>query len=181
MKRSWFLMTVLMAFVGTLAFAGGTRGASAMSEGPLCGSWYGGSYNPDNAGYKYQYTFIPTGKGRWYVMADGAYNPDSLGAAVATTWTGEVIERDGKYEIRLLALTTNDPTEPPEEVPTVHGVQGFITLDSDGKATINYNSWGAYNWGDSPFVSEPAMWMLPPDSGPITETIQRMSVEATAP
>lgn len=181
MKRSWFLVTVLIAFAGTLAFAGGTRGASAMSEDPLCGSWYGGSYNPDNAGYKYQYTFIPTGKGRWYVMADGAYNPDSLGAAVATTWTGEVIERDGKYEIRLLALTTNDPTEPPEEVPTVHGVQGFITLDSDGEATINYNSWGAYNWGDSPFVSEPATWMLPPGSSPITETIQRVSTQAAAP
>jgi hypothetical protein len=181
MKRIWFIVVVIMAMAGSWTFAGGMRGSASLSEDPLCGSWYGGSYNPDNAGYKYQYTFIPTGKGRWYAMADGAYNPDSLGAAVKTTWTGEVIERDGKYEIRLLALTTNDPTEPPEELPTVHGVLGFITVDSDGKATISYDSWGAYNWGDSPFKSEPAVWMMPPGAGPIIETIQRMSMAVAAP
>jgi len=105
MRRIWFLVFVLMAFIGSWVVAGGVKAAD-----PLRGSWYGGSSNPDNAGYKYHYTFIPTGTGRWYAMADGAYNPDSLGAAVATTWTGEVIERNGTYEIRLLALTTNDPT-----------------------------------------------------------------------
>ena len=150
MKRMCFLVAVVLTLVSTVAFAGGTKSSAPLNDDPLRGTWYGGSYNPDNAGYKYQYTFIPTGKGRWYVMADGAYNPDTFAAAVATTWTGEVIERDGRYEIRLLALTTNDPTDPPEELPTVHGVLGFITLDSDGKATINYDSWGAYNWGRMP-------------------------------
>ena len=181
MKRPLFVGMVIMAVVGSLAFAGGTGDSAASGQDPLCGSWYGGSSNPDNAGYKYHYTFIPTGKGRWYVMADGAYSPDSLGAAVATTWTGEVIARDGKYEIRLLALTTNDPTEPPEELPTVHAVRGFLSVESDSKVVINYESWGAYNWGDSPFESEPAVWMFPPGTGTITETIQRMSMAVLSP
>jgi hypothetical protein len=115
-------------------------------------------------------------------MADGAYNPDSLGAAVATTWTVEVIARDGEYEIRLLALTTNDPTEPPDELPTVHAVRGFLSVESDGKAVINYESWDAYNWGDAPFESEPAAWMFPPGTGTtITETIQRLSMAELSP
>jgi hypothetical protein len=176
MKRVWFFVFVLTAFIGSWVVAGGVRDAD-----PLRGSWYGGSSNPDNSGYKYHYTFIPTGPGRWYVMADGAYNPDTLGAAVATTWTGEVVEREGKYEIRLLALTTNDPTEPPEELPTIHVVMGSITVESEGKVTINYDSWGAYNWGDTPLKSEPAAWMLTPGSGPITEVIHRLSMDVVAP
>lgn len=181
MKRTLLLGGAIMALVGSLAFAAGNRESAASDRDPLRGSWYGGSSNPDNAGYKYQYTFIPTGAGRWYVMADGAYNPDSLGAAVATTWTGEVIARDGKYEIRLLALTTNDPTEPPEELPSVNAVRGFLSMESDSKVVINYESWGAYKWGDAPFVSEPAKWMLRPGAGKITETIQRMSTAVKAP
>jgi hypothetical protein len=111
-------------------------------------------------------------------MADGAYNPDTLaGAAVATTWTGEVIQRDGSYEIRLLALTTKDPTDPPEELPTIHVVRGSVAVESEGKVTINYESWAAYKWGDTPFDSEPATWMLPPGKGPITEVIHRLSME----
>jgi hypothetical protein len=174
MRRTWFLVFVLTALIGSWLFAGGN------TEDPLRGSWYGGSSNPDHAGYKYHYTFIPTGTGRWYVMADGAYNPDSLGAAVATTWTGEVIERDGAYEIRLLALTTNDPTEPPEELPTIQVVVGSLTIKSDDEAAINYDSWASYKWGDAPFKSEPAKWMLPPGAGPISEVIHRMDTEAAS-
>jgi len=170
MRKAWFLAFLLVALAGSWL--------QAQSGGdPLRGTWYGGSSNPDNAGYKYQYTFIPTGKDRWYVMADGAYNPDSLGAAVWTTWTGEVVKRSGRYEIRMIALLTNDPVHPPEELPTIHGVMGLLTLNSERQVTINYDTWAAYKWGDDPFVSEPQSWMLAPGKGPpITEVINRMSM-----
>lgn len=38
--------------------------------------------------------------GRFFAMADGAYNPDSLGAAVAITWTGELV----KKTVRILLV-----------------------------------------------------------------------------
>jgi len=120
------LTVVILAFGSSfMVFAGG------VSECSPAGTWYGGSYNPDNAGYKYQYTFSPMKAGRFFAMADGAYNPDSLGAAVATTWTGELVKKSGKnYEIRLIALTTNDPTEPPEELPMIWAVRGDARLET---------------------------------------------------
>lgn len=78
MKKVWILTAVLIVLGAAPIFTNGTQDVA------LRGTWYGGSSNPDNAGYKYQYTFIPTGPDRFYVMADGAYNPDSLGAAVST-------------------------------------------------------------------------------------------------
>ena len=70
-------------------------------------------------------------------MADGAYNPDSLGAAVATTWTGEVVKTTANsYEIRLIALTTNDPTAPPEELPMIWAVRGDLEMDGCDRITI---------------------------------------------
>lgn len=81
MKRQWILLLGMLVALTVPVAAGGTTDE-------LQGTWCGGSSNPDNAGYKYHYTFIPTGRNRWNRMADGAYNPDSLGAAVATRWTG---------------------------------------------------------------------------------------------
>jgi hypothetical protein len=62
------------AFVAFLALAIGVTGvfAGGVQKGgadPLCGTWYGGSDNPDHAGYKYQYSFVPTGPDRWFVLA----------------------------------------------------------------------------------------------------------------
>ncbi|HKJ84523.1 MAG TPA: hypothetical protein VKA06_00530 [Spirochaetia bacterium] len=170
MKRLVLLMAVMLVFGGML-FAGGAK------EDELRGTWYGGSSNPDNAGYKYQYTFVPTGRARWYAMADGAYNPDSLGAAVATRWTGEVVRRNGVYEIRLIALTTNDPTEPPEELPSVQAVRGRVTFDEDDAVQIVYDLYAIYDWGQTPFVDQPGAWFLAPGEGVIEESLMRMQSE----
>jgi hypothetical protein len=86
MKRV-LVTVVVLAIVVTGAFAGGVRDKEGGTD-PLCGSWYGGDPNPDIIGYKYHYSFIPAGPDRWYIMAQGIYNPDSLGAAVMSKWTG---------------------------------------------------------------------------------------------
>lgn len=171
MKRKWILTVLVLVVVAVPPlFAMGARDE-------LQGTWYGGSSNPDNAGYKYQYTFIPTGPNRWYAMADGAYNPDSLGAAVATRWTGEVVKSGGRYEIRLIALTTNDPDEPPEELPTIQAVRGWIESEGEGEVMISYDLYALYDWNQVPFEEEPEAWLLAPGEGLIEEAISRVSSE----
>jgi hypothetical protein len=134
------LTVVILAFGSSFLVC-----AEGVSECSPAGTWYGGSYNPDNAGYKYQYTFVPMQAGRFFAMADGAYNPDSLGAAVATTWTGELVKKKGKnYEIWLIALTTNDPTEPPEELPMIWAVRGDVQLDGCDQIKITYGWFAIY-------------------------------------
>ena len=161
---------LILVFISSFSVYAGGAGESA-----LAGTWYGGSYNPENAGYKYQYTFSPIKAGRYFAMADGAYNPDSLGAAVATTWTGEVVKTTAdRYEIRLIALTTNDPTEPPEQLPMIWAVRGDLEMDGGGRVNIEYTWFAIYEWDKIPFVDEPAAWNLYAGSDPIVETIKRM-------
>jgi hypothetical protein len=156
--------------------------SSGVSECSPAGTWYGGSYNPENAGYKYQYTFSPMKAGRFFAMADGAYNPDSLGAAVATTWTGEVVRaKANSYEIRLIALTTNDPTEPPEELPMIWAVRGDLKIDGCDTITITYTWFAIYKWDTVPFVDAPVSWNLHAGDDPIVETIRRMPTGTTLP
>jgi hypothetical protein len=171
------LTVLLLVFIASSPiYAGGTGECSP------AGTWYGGSYNPENEGYKYQYTFFPIKAGRYSAMADGAYNPDSLGAAVATTWTGEVYRAEGdSYEIRLIALTTNDPTEPPEELPMIWAVKGDLEVDGCDTITITYNWFAIYEWDKVPFVDEPIAWNLYAGSDPIVETIQRMPTGTELP
>ena len=170
------LLCVLTVIATAPLFAAGSQ------EGSMTGSWFGGSSNQENAGYKYQYTFIKNGPNSYYATADGAYNPDSLGAAVATNWTGELIEgEDGSYTIRLIALTTNDPVEPPEELPTILAVEGALEMNGAEKMTIRYHYFAAHEWGTEPFVDKPVQWMLPPGSDPIVEHIQRMSTASELP
>lgn len=171
MKGKWILMALVLLVVAALPLV--AMGA----QDELQGTWYGGSSNPDNAGYKYQYTFIPTGPNRWYVMADGAYNPDSLGAAVATRWTGEVVKSGGTYEIRMIALTTNDPDEPPEELPTIQAVRGWIERTEKSEVVISYDLYALYDWNQVPFEEDPEAWFLAPGDGVIEEAISRMETE----
>ncbi len=173
MTKKLLLVLCLAAAVVLPAIANGS------AEDPLRGTWYGGSSNPDNVGFKYQYTFIPTGPNRWHAMADGAYNPDSLGAAVETRWTGEVLRANGKYEIRLIALTTNDPVDPPDELPKIHAVRGYVSFPSSGAAQIQYDLFGTYDWSQTPFVDEPVSWILEPGQGTIDEKIQRVDTQVS--
>ena len=174
MKRTLVTM-VFLVVAATCMFAGGIRGAD-----PLSGTWYGGSTNPDHAGYKYQYTFVPTGTNRWYAMADGMYSPDTFGAALLSKWTGEVHRSGDVYEIRLLAMTTNDPVDPPDELPTIHVVRGWITFNSENEITTEYDLWGIYAWGTTPLIDEPAVWALEPNST-ITEVLHRMRMDVELP
>jgi hypothetical protein len=156
--------------------------AEGVSECSPAGTWYGGSYNPDNAGYKYQYTFSPIKAGRFFAMADGAYNPDSLGAAVATTWTGELVKQTGKnYEIRLIALTTNDPTEPPEELPMIWALRGDVRLEGCDQITITYDWFTICEWDKVPFVDDPVSWNHFAGDEPIVDTIRRMPMGTELP
>jgi hypothetical protein len=171
------LVVVVLALGSSFAvFAGG------VGECSPAGTWYGGSYNPDHAGFKYQYTFTPTKTGRFFAMADGAYNPDSLGVAVATTWTGELVKKSGKgYEIRLIALTTNDPSHPPEELPMIWGVRGDVLLEGCDKMTITYDWFAIHEWDKVPFVDDPVNWNLFAGDEPIVETIKRMPMGTDIP
>jgi hypothetical protein len=174
--RTAVLVCVLASIAAVPLFAAGTQ------EDSVTGTWFGGSSNEENAGYKYQYTFIRNGQNSYYATADGAYNPDSLGAAVATTWTGELLSgEDGSYTIRLIALTTNDPEEPPEELPVILAVEGSLEMNGTGEMTIRYHYFAAHEWGTVPFVDEPVQWMLPPGSDPIVERIRRMPTASQLP
>lgn len=179
MNRTLVAVLVLLIVV-TGAFARGVQENDGGTD-PLSGTWYGGSSNPDNAGFKYQYTFIQTGPDRWYAMAQGMYNPDSLGGAVKSIWTGEVVLSDGAYEIRFMAMTTTDPIDPPDELPIVHAIRGWLTVNSENEITTEYDQWGAYTWGTTPFVDEPATWMLPPNSVIITEVLHRLRMDIELP
>ena len=184
MKKLLVFAVGLLAFIPSfMAFAESDRKCTHT------GTWYGGSYRQDHEGYKYQYTFIPTKpKGRFSAMADGVYNPDTLGgAAVATTWTGEMVRKskrdsdDGNdgaaYEIRLIALTSTDPYEPPEVLPMIWAVKGYVKFDGCDTLIIRYDWFGIYSWYKVPFVDEPDTWLL--NSGQeIVETIKRMPMDS---
>ena len=179
MKRI-FLILVVLAIAVTGVFASGTRSKSGEAD-PLCGTWYGGDPNPDLIGYKYHYSFIPTGPDRWYIMAQGIYNPDSLGAAVMSKWTGEVVRSGGVYEMRIMVMTTTDPVDPPDEFPIIMAARGWITVNLENEIETSYDQWGAYTWGTTPFVDEPATWMLPPNSNVITEVLHRIRMDVDLP
>jgi hypothetical protein len=170
--------TLLGIVVVLLAAANLFAGGSADQGGELRGTWYGGSSNSNDAGYKYQYTFIPTGPDRWYAMADGAYGPDSLDAAIATKWTGEVVKNSDGMEIRLITLSTKDAVHPPEELPIIQGVRGSVTPQDDGSLMIKYDLYGVWSWGQSVFEDDPAAWVLEPGSGSIDEVVQRMPMDS---
>jgi hypothetical protein len=175
--RRTLLVLVVTAIATSVAFAGGTAERSGRTD-PLCGTWYGGSSNPDHAGYKYQYTFIPTGRDRWYVMAQGLYTAATFGGAILTNWTGEVLRSGDTYELRLIGMTTNDPVDPPDELPTVIGGRAWVTLQSEHEAKIEYDMGGVYSWGKRPFIDDPDMRNITPDAK-VTEIIHRMRTDVT--
>jgi hypothetical protein len=170
------MTVVILTFVSSfMVFAGGVSDCSP------AGTWYGGSYFPEHAGFKYQYTFIPVKAGRFLLTAEGAYNPDSLGAAVATTFTGELVKKaDGSFEIRLIALTTTDPTHPPEELPMIVAGKADVQFDGCDKMIITYNWAAFYKWDSVPFVDDPVAWMILPGK-PTVETLNRMRMETQLP
>jgi opacity protein-like surface antigen len=70
MKKCVLIVTsvVILVIVSSfMVFAGGRD-----SDCPPTGTWYGGSYFPDHAGFNYQYTFIPVEAGRFLLTAEGA-------------------------------------------------------------------------------------------------------------
>ena len=155
------------------------------------GTWYGGSYVPEHEGYKYQYTFIPIEtEGHYSVTADGVYNPDTLGAEVATTWTGQMVKKHGRhggkakdnsaYEIRLIALTSTDPVDPPEVLPMIWAVKGDVRFDGCDTLIIEYDWFAIHTWDKVPFVDEPDVWLLY-DGQKIVETIKRMPMKSKLP
>jgi hypothetical protein len=178
-------MKKVLGMIGSFTLLMFVISAPVFAEDGRCtptGTWYGGSYVPDHEGYKYQYTFVQSEPGRYFAMADGAYNPDTLGAAVATTWTGELVKTSGNaYEIRLIALTTTDPTDPPNELPMVWAVRGNVRFDGCDRMVIEYDWFVVYEWGKIPFVDVPAVWNLYDGEGPIVETIIRMPTGTTLP
>jgi hypothetical protein len=103
-------------------------------------------------------------------------------AAVATTWTGALVRKPGgTYEMRLIALTTTDPTEPPEELPMIWAVKGDVRFDGCDTIIIEYNWFGIYEWDKVPFVVEPATWLIYSGQDPIVETIKRMLGDTELP
>ena len=181
----------MLASFGSV-LAGGAHGDRCSPTG----TWYGGSYRLEHAGYKYQYSFVPSGQGLYFAMADGVYNPDTLMAAVATTWTGVLQwKRDGDddeyddaykkseggYEIRLIALTSNDPIDPPEELPMIWAVRGDLLIKDCHTITIEYDWFAIYEWDQVPFVDEPVTWLILSGDDPIIETIKRMPMYSELP
>jgi hypothetical protein len=169
-------VVILVVVSSFMVFAG-----EKDSDCSPAGTWYGGSSFPDHAGFKYQYTFIPVEADRFLLTAEGAYNPDSLGAAVATTFTGELVKKaDGSFEIRLIALTTTDPTHPPEELPMIVAGKADVQFDGCDKMIITYDWAGFYKWDSVPFVDYPVAWMIKPDK-PTVETLNRMRMGTELP
>ena len=179
MKKLLVIIAAVVFFIivsSFIVFAGGGNKCNP------AGTWYGGSYVPEHEGFKYQYTFVPSKPGQFFAMADGAYNPDSLGAAVATTWTGELVKKSGgSYEIRLISLMTTDPIHPPEELPMIWAVRGDVQFDGCDKITIKYNWFAIYAWDKVPFVDDPVTWLIHAGDDPIVETIRRMFMDTELP
>ena len=55
--------------------------------------------------------------GRFFAMADGAYNPDSLGAAVAITWTGELVKKTVRILLVLMLAYVEEIKFDSEKIP----------------------------------------------------------------
>lgn len=174
------LMFLMMNCAGTERLRKGEE-SSVLGDCTPAGTWYGGSYNPDHAGFKYQYTFIPVNADHFILICDGAYNPDSLGAAVLTNFTGELVKKSDKnYEIRIIALSTNDPTHPPEELPVIIAGRADVELDSCDQMTITYTFGAFYEWGKVPFVDDPLLINITEDK-PVMETLNRMPMRTQLP
>lgn len=183
--KKWLVVVVgIVSFIPSfMAFADGDRSCTHT------GTWYGGSVP-----FKYQYTFIPTvPAGRFTAFADGVYSPEVLGgAAVATTWTGEIVRRpgggsntdndDSAYEIRLIALASGYLIPPPEDPPNIWAVKGNVRFDGCDTLIIEYDWFAIYAWDAVPFVDEPEPnnWLVPP-APPIVETIKRMPTDSKLP
>lgn len=174
-KLSLLSLLYVLFLVPAIAAKGG-------GDNELTGVWYGGSTFPDHQGYKYQYTFTPSGPDMYMAMADGAYGPVSFGAGLQTKWTGEVRKLDnGDYEIRLISLITGEPVEPPNELPNVLAVVGDLKILDSGEVEIKYQWYGSYMWGRKIFVDKPDVWFLYKDSPPIVEIIERAPGEGSLP
>jgi hypothetical protein len=145
------------------------------SECSPAGTWYGGS-----SGAKYHYNFVPGEAGRFFLTAEGAYSPDLLGAALLTTFTGELEKKsDENYEIRVMALSRKDPTDS-EELPVIVAGIGDVQLEGCDKMTITYNFGAFYEWGKVPFVDEPLSMFITEDN-PGVETLDRMLMGTQLP
>jgi hypothetical protein len=139
---------------------------------PLTGSWYGGGLdNPDQPGFKYVLEITSSRAGRHSVVAWGAYSTHDLGFAVSTPWTGEIVSRrSGVLEIYLINLNNSDGAFPPTEYPVVQAVRGTVSVADCTSMTIEYDFFGIYLWGQTPFVDEPVDTI----PVPIIETHSRM-------
>jgi len=170
MKNRLWIIIMLILLTGGAVFAGG------QAEDPLQGTWYGGSNNEGHAGFKYHYTIIGTEPDRWCIIADRAYAPECIGATMGTVWTGEITKSGDRYEVRLISLTTNDTANPPTELPVIQGVRGYITLTSENTASAEYDIYGVWAWGQTPFIDNAVTWIVEPDTVLLKETLTRMSM-----
>jgi hypothetical protein len=150
----------------------------AREEDPISGTWYGGSTFPDHQGYKYQYVFSPMAHGRWQVLGEGVYGPDTFGAAIKTFWSGEIRKIGDSYELRLMSLTSTDATEPPEVLPTIIAGRAVLNLLGPDEMKLEYNTAGMWKWGTTVFVDDPEVWMYKPGSGgPTIEILRRLKTD----
>jgi hypothetical protein len=132
------------------------------------GTWYGGS-----AAAKYLYNFIPGENGRHFLTCSAAYSPELLGAALVTTFTGELKKvAENSYEIRLMGLSRKNPADP-EELPVIAAAKGDAELDGHDKMTITYNMAGFYEWDKVPLVDE-ALSMIATEEKPVVEELKHM-------
>ena len=146
-----------------------------VTEYSPAGTWYGGS-----ATAKYHYNFIPGQDGRFFLTAQGAYSPDLLGAALLTTFTGELEKKSvNNYEIRLMALSRKDPADG-KELPVVVTGKGDAVLEGPDKMTITWSFGAFYEWGKVPFVDEPLSKMITEDK-PTVEVVNRMLMGTQLP
>ncbi len=171
MKRLGFIVLLAVVVVGGLA-------ANAAREDPLSGTWYGGSTMAEHQGYKYQYVISPIGPDRWQLLGDGAYNADTFGAALKTSWSGEIRKNGNHYDLRLMCLTSTDPTDPPNVLPTIIAGHANVILVGPDEISFEYDAAGTFTWGTVPFVDKAAAWMYTPSSGPGSlETLRRLKMD----
>jgi hypothetical protein len=176
MKKSLVIIAavVFLTFVSTvIVFAGGTKGEEGEAD-PLRGTWYGGSEKENHAGWKYQYTFIPTGPDRWTVIGDGAYNIEIWGNPIGTKWTGAIHKTPNGYRMRIMMMSQPDANIPPMEHPIVIAYQASIDIVSDSEITLTYRFGASYKLEQKPFIDAPIEVYKSLDDPTTVEYLQKL-------
>jgi hypothetical protein len=152
------------------------------------GTWWGGSSNPANAGFKYMMTIFPSGEGKYVVFIQAAYSLETIGEPVQMAWTGELVigepvqmawtgelvkikQNQEVYEIRAMSLTNSDAGFPPNALPYIYAIRGTIKIRNCNTIKVTIDFFGFYQWGKEPFIDAPDMAF----PTPIKETYTRMS------